>query len=95
MRSTITIVPPKYMSAATTKQAAKAAPAVMNQPPITVSTPVMRNTALSRVQALSAKLVPMATMKVTKVVERGSFSDVPKAMSNDAITRLTEARSKS
>ena len=43
----------------------KATPAVMNHPPMTEMTPVMRNTALSRVHALSASDEPIATMKVT------------------------------
>ncbi|CDA42478.1 unknown [Prevotella sp. CAG:5226] len=80
------------MAMATRKQAVNATPAVMNQPPITVSTPVMRNTAVSRPQARSANDEPMATMKVTNVVERGNLSEVPSAMSNDDTTRLTEAR---
>ena len=49
----------------TMKQIEKAAPAVMNQPPITDNTPVIRNTALSRPQARSAKDEPIATMKAT------------------------------
>ena len=83
------------MAVATKKQAVKATPAVMNQPPMTVSTPVMRNTALSRLQARSASEDPIATMKVTNVVESGSFRLVPRAMSSEAITRFTEARSMS
>ena len=39
--------------------------AVRNQPEMTVSTPEMRYTALSRSQAPSAKDDPIATMKVT------------------------------
>ena len=58
-------VPPKWIISATKKQMVNAAPAVMNQPPITLSTPVMRNTAESRPQARSASDVPMATIKVT------------------------------
>ena len=46
-------------------QAVKAVKAVMNQPEITVSTPEIRYTADSRSQAPSAKLDPIATMKVT------------------------------
>ena len=37
----------------------------------------------------------MATMKVTKVVDSGSFSDVPKAMSNAASIRFTLPRTRS
>ena len=85
---TAATTPPKFMAMATKKQAVKATPAVMNQPPMTVSTPVMRNTALSRLQARSANEVPMATIKVTKVVERGNLSEVPRAMSNEATTRV-------
>ena len=80
------------MTIATKKHAVKATPAVMNQPPITVSTPVMRNTALSRPQARSDNDEPMATIKVTNVVERGSLSEVPKAMSKEDTTKLVEAR---
>ena len=58
-------VPPKWITIATKKQMVNAAPAVMNQPPITLSTPVIRNTAESRPQARSASEVPMATMNVT------------------------------
>ena len=58
-------VPPKWIIMATKKQMVNAAPAVINQPPITLSTPVIRNTAESRPQARSAREVPMATMKVT------------------------------
>ena len=57
--------------------------------------PVMRNTALSRPHARSASDVPMATMKVTKVVESGSFMDVPMAISAPASTRFTEPRMRS
>ena len=73
----------------------KAAPAVMNQPPMTDITPVTRPTALSRPQARSASDVPIPTMKVTYVVERGSLSEVPRAMSSPARTRFTEARTRS
>ncbi len=67
----------------------------MNHPPITEITPVRRNTALSRPHALSARDVPIATMKVTNVVERGNFIDVPSAMSIPAIIRLTDPRTRS
>ncbi len=73
----------------------KATPAVINHPPITETTPVTRNTALSRLQARSASEVPIATIKVTKVVDSGSFMDVPKAMSMLAIMRLTPPRTRS
>ena len=43
----------------------KAAPAVINHPPMTLSTPVIRTTALSLLHALSARLEPIATMNVT------------------------------
>ena len=52
----------------------------------------MRNTALSRPQARSANDEPMATIKVTNVVERGSLSEVPKAMSKEDTTKFVEAR---
>ena len=61
----IASLPPKYITETTNAAAMKAAPAVMNQPPITLSTPVMRKTAVSRPQARSANEVPIATMKVT------------------------------
>lgn len=73
----------------------KATPAVRNHPPITDITPVMRKTALSRPQARSANEVPMATIKVTNVVERGSLSDVPRAIRAPASTRLTDPRIRS
>ena len=57
--------PPKYMIRAMAKAIRKAAPAVINQPPTTESTPVIRNTALSRPQARSANDVPIATINVT------------------------------
>ena len=63
----------------------KATPAVMNHPPMTLSTPVILNTALSLLHALSASDEPMATMNVTYVVERGSFSDVPMATNGTGI----------
>ena len=56
---------PKYKAMLTRKHKMNATPAVMNQPPMTDSTPVMRNTALSRPHARSASDVPIATMKVT------------------------------
>ncbi|MBA7521289.1 hypothetical protein ES705_13394 [subsurface metagenome] len=83
------------MIKATKKATVKALRAVKNHPLITVITPVMRFTALSLPQALSAKEVPMITMKVTYVVERGSLRDVPIAMSILAKTRFTEALSMS
>ena len=88
-------VPPQYITNVTTKQIVKAAPAVMNHPPMTESTPVMRNTALSRPHALSAKDEPIATMKATYVVESGSFREVPTAISKPERTTFTEARTKS
>ena len=56
---------PKNKATVTRKHKMNATPAVMNQPPMTDSTPVMRNTALSRPHARSASDVPIATMKVT------------------------------
>ena len=55
-----------------------------NHPEITVITPVMRYTALSRPQALSAREEPIATMNVTYVVERGSRRDVAREISRAA-----------
>ena len=74
---------------------ANATPAVTNQPPITESIPVTRNTALSRLHARSASEVDMATMNVMYVVERGSFREVPRAMSIEATMRFTEALTRS
>ncbi len=48
------------------------ASAVTNQPVMTVITPVMRYTALSRPHARSASDEPMATMNTTYVVDKGS-----------------------
>ena len=42
MRAMIEIFPPKCSTRATKKQIVKAAPAVINQPPMTLSTPVIR-----------------------------------------------------
>ena len=50
---------------ATNAAAKKAVIAVKNQPPTTLITPATLYTALSLPQALSAKEVPMATIKVT------------------------------
>ena len=74
---------------------ANAANAVKNQPEITVITPVMRYTALSLPQALSAREEPMATMKVTYVVERGSLSEVAREIRRAATVRFTDARIRS
>jgi hypothetical protein len=73
----------------------KAIKAVNNQPKITLSTPLTLKTALSLPQALSLKEVAIATMKVTKVVESGSFKEVAKAIRELETERLTEARTKS
>ena len=61
----IAIVPPKCIIVVTKKQIKNAAPAVINQPPITDNTPVIRYTALSRLQALSARELPIATINAT------------------------------
>jgi hypothetical protein len=73
----------------------KAIKAVNSQPKITLSTPLTRNTALSRPQALSLKDVAIATIKVTKVVERGSFNEVAKAIRELDTDRFTEALTRS
>ena len=65
MRMDAMVRPPSDMANATKKQRINAAPAVMNHPPMTEITPVIRNTALSLPQALSASEEPIATMKVT------------------------------
>ena len=67
----------------------------MNQPPITLITPVTLNTALSRLQALSAKDEPIATINVTYVVDNGNLKFVPIVISIDASTRFTAARTTS
>ena len=74
------------------KAMAKPPMAVVNHPMTTVMTPVMRYTALSRPHALSASDDPMATIKQTYVVERGSLSDVASDMSNAEVVRFTVAR---
>ena len=91
----ITGTPPRCMRHTTIPAPMNATPAVMNQPPITEMTPVMRNTALSRPQALSASDVPIATMNVTNVVDRGSFIDVPQAINIPASIRFTAPRTRS
>ena len=91
----MTGTPPLCIRHTTIPAPMNAIPAVMNHPPIADMTPVMRNTALSLPHALSASEVPIATMKVTKVVESGSFIDVPQAMSILASIRLTEPRTRS
>jgi len=68
---------------------------VKNHPHITAKTPVIRYTALSRPQTPSAKDVPIETINVTYVVERGNLSDVAIAIKILATVRLIEARSKS
>ena len=54
----------------------KAINAANNQPPIKLSTPATLAPALSLPQAISAKLVPMATIKLTNVVLSGTFLNV-------------------
>ena len=92
---TATAFPPKCIRMTIMNAQVNATPAVMNHPPMTESTPVTLNTALSRLHARSASEEPMATMNVTYVVERGSLSDVPSAMSREATTRLVEALTRS
>src|SRR5574344_1706985 len=72
----------------------KDAPAVINHPPITEMTPVTLNTALSLLQALSAKLEPIATIKVTSAVERGNLKVGPSVRSMDERTSGAAARTK-
>ncbi len=57
-----------------------ATPAVRNQPPITDITPVILNTALSAPTHDRKAMLPIATIKVTNVVDSGNFSEVPSAM---------------
>ena len=79
------------MMYAITKAAVNAAKAVRNQPPITDVTPATLYTALSLPHAPSAKDVPIATMNVTYVVDKGSFSDVANDIRILATVRFTEA----
>ena len=58
---------------ATIPQAVNAVNAVRNHPAITFSTPATRYTALSEPQARSASEVPIATINVTYVVDKGSL----------------------
>ena len=75
----------------TTPEAKKAPKAVKNQPPITLTTPATRYTALSLPQALSASEVPIATIKVTYVVDKGNFIAVAIEIKIPATIRLTDA----
>ena len=81
----------KYNTVTVAPEMRKIKRAVMNHPPITVRTPEILYGAHSRVQALSASDVPIATMKVTYVVERGSFFDVANEITAAAIIKFTEA----
>ena len=87
--------PPKCTNNVTMKHRKKAAPAVINHPPITEITPVTRNTALSRPHARSANDEPMPTINATYVVDNGSFREVPTTINKPANTKFTEARTKS
>ena len=89
MSNTIATTPPKCTNNVTMKHRKKAAPAVINHPPITEITPVTRNTALSRPHARSANDEPMPTINATYVV------DVPTTINKPANTKFTEARTKS
>ena len=95
MKRNIATKPPKYIIRQTMAQMPKATPAVINHPPMTESTPVTRNTALSRLQARSASDVPIATIKVTYVVDNGNLYVVPITISTEASTRFTAARTTS
>ena len=61
----IAIVPPKCIIVVTKKQIKNAAPAVINQPPITDNTPVIRYSDLSRLDAVSASELHIATLNAT------------------------------
>src|SRR6056297_2053407 len=93
-RATITIMPPKEMSDATINAAVKALNAVRNHPPTIVNTPVILYTALSLPQAPSLKDVPIATINVTYVVDRGSLNEVAIEIRILATTRFTDALTK-
>ena len=82
----------EFNSKHTKKLTVKAQMPVKNHPAITVITPEILYTALSRSQAPSANEDPIATMKVTYVVDKGSFSEVADEIKTAAITKLTEAR---
>ena len=86
------IQPPHISSAPTANAMRKPPIAVTNQPIITVITPVIRYTALSRPHARSASDEPIATIKQTYVVESGNLSDVAIAISSEAVVRFTVAR---
>ena len=85
------IVPPYIRPNATRADTLKATTAVRNHPLITVNTPEMRYTALSRPQALSASDEPIATINVTYVVDNGSLSEVPSEISKAETVSITDA----
>src|SRR5699024_2134705 len=76
----IAIRPPYQIKPAIRAAPIKAAKAVANHPPTTFKTPETRYTALSLSQARSDSDVPMATIKVTYVVESGNLRLVPTEM---------------
>ncbi len=86
---------PKKMSEAIRKDARKAMKAVKNHPPITVSTPVIRYTALSLPQAPSARDVAHGHHKGYIGGGERKFQDVPMAIRILATTRFTEALTRS
>src|SRR5690606_23759543 len=83
---------PLLITYTTIPQVINAINAVKNQPEITVNTPVIRYTALSRPHAPSANELAIATINVTYVVERGSLNEVPIVISILATIRFRDAR---
>ena len=81
----------QFIRKTTTPDAINAPKAVENHPSITLITPATLYTALSLPQALSDKEVPIATMKVTYVVDNGSFIEVAIEIKTPATIKLTEA----
>ncbi len=91
-RPIIARLPPKYIKYAKIPAAVNALNAVKNHPPITLSTPATRYTALSAPHARSAREVPIATINVTYVVDNGNLRPVAIEISTLATTRFTAAR---
>jgi hypothetical protein len=91
----IAILPPNQIAVATNAVMRNALIAVINHHQIIVKTPVTRYTAVSRHHTQSASAVPIATIKVTYVVDKGSFIDVANAIKILATVRLTDARIRS
>ena len=85
----------RFMRNATKADTTNALNAVKNQPPITLRTPATLYTALSAPQARSAKELPIATINVTYVVDKGSLYEVAIEIKTAATIKLTAALTKS